>query len=696
MEEIRKILYQKAARELPDFPKNLDDLYVAILPYSKIVQTCAWEDFLWLKARGKNTIGQIQDAHIKRTGTKVLLVHGEERLANNTQLRRIHNNYNDLVVFWTIVDTRAVLSQDVRPQIWELAQKMDVYWETGVFPGTSNTVANDQSQSSVGVHRPMASQDASPGTQVEEITFTRAVVDDILKKLRAERPKAKLVLKASQSQTAYFIECFDCINVAYKMTSVKQAQKVQVRLSAHLKDPAHILLERGRTGETQSQVRLTSAIRSQMIDSPPGSLGDRRGRVSGDLSSSKLPRDMRVDYITVGSIMNRVCRVTCEICHSWSYEVKISSSEEAFAAAQWHASDTPHQIRLEETLEELRNLEKPGDHSMLLFLRRDYPKADLWIKNYSSLQNIDLRCMDCGSAVCTLANNRDRHNASIAVRGHMRRFHPYEVEEGVSIPTSGTTVSGQRGLKSLSPKDASGSPFSQLRGVRDRTSHSTTGLFRKLTEAKSYASPSSEVSILTSVIHPVVKTATTETPRTALDPIATSYTNIPYTNLKFRTDLAILRAKYPLDNFIAKVTKLFEPDSDPDSDSDIISKRTSASYDTWNMKGAVRHIYMRCHDCSRDIHAEQGRWLLELESHLASEDHRLASIKKIESDKALAAKRKKNHEKQDEKAKPDEVDIKARLREQSNFIKETTAMHKKLKRTAPEDRGGRVLKTKFR
>lgn len=92
-----------------------------------------------------------------------MLVHGEERLVNNTQLRRIHNNYNDLVVFWTIVDTRAVLSQDVRPQIWELAQKMDVYWETGVFPGTSNTVAGDQSQSSVGVHRPMTSQDASTG-----------------------------------------------------------------------------------------------------------------------------------------------------------------------------------------------------------------------------------------------------------------------------------------------------------------------------------------------------------------------------------------------------------------------------------------------------------------------------------------------------------------------------------------------------
>lgn len=56
-------------------------------------------------------------------------------MSDNTQLRELANrDYGDLLVFWTIVDTGHVLSHEVRPFVWDMAKKMEEYWETNILP----------------------------------------------------------------------------------------------------------------------------------------------------------------------------------------------------------------------------------------------------------------------------------------------------------------------------------------------------------------------------------------------------------------------------------------------------------------------------------------------------------------------------------------------------------------------------------
>lgn len=83
----------------------------------------------------KNTIGQITNFHARRTGTKAILVCGDRKVPDNTLLRELASRgRGDLLVFWTIVDTKHVLSHEVRPFVWDMAKRMEEYWETNILP----------------------------------------------------------------------------------------------------------------------------------------------------------------------------------------------------------------------------------------------------------------------------------------------------------------------------------------------------------------------------------------------------------------------------------------------------------------------------------------------------------------------------------------------------------------------------------
>jgi hypothetical protein len=144
-------MHKKASANLPTFPKRADDFYIAILPHNITVRSCEWKDFFWLKARGvsrnenaigqaapneqpqKNTLGQIKKFHIRKFGTPVSFVCGDQYVTENTLLRDAATRASgDLLVFWTIVDTKRVLSHEVRPAVWDIARSMEEYWESDI------------------------------------------------------------------------------------------------------------------------------------------------------------------------------------------------------------------------------------------------------------------------------------------------------------------------------------------------------------------------------------------------------------------------------------------------------------------------------------------------------------------------------------------------------------------------------------
>ncbi|KAH7403891.1 hypothetical protein BKA64DRAFT_670181 [Cadophora sp. MPI-SDFR-AT-0126] len=105
MDEYTEILYKKASSSLPNWPKGQNDFYVAILSHDKHVRSCEHKDLLWLKVRGKHTVGQVRAFHNKRVGRKVLLYDGKSIVPDDIQIRYLnHHPGGEVVVFWTKLD----------------------------------------------------------------------------------------------------------------------------------------------------------------------------------------------------------------------------------------------------------------------------------------------------------------------------------------------------------------------------------------------------------------------------------------------------------------------------------------------------------------------------------------------------------------------------------------------------------------
>ncbi|KAE8441769.1 hypothetical protein EG329_004327 [Mollisiaceae sp. DMI_Dod_QoI] len=109
--ENREILYEKASRCLPNFPKKPTDFYVAILPHKKSVRNGEWEDLLWLRVRGKHTVAQVKKFYATAFGTQVIFMDGGSVVREDTQIRALNHLKTDLVALWTVAAEREPLGE---------------------------------------------------------------------------------------------------------------------------------------------------------------------------------------------------------------------------------------------------------------------------------------------------------------------------------------------------------------------------------------------------------------------------------------------------------------------------------------------------------------------------------------------------------------------------------------------------------
>ncbi|CAG8972655.1 hypothetical protein HYALB_00011394 [Hymenoscyphus albidus] len=135
MSSYQEKVLQVASQILPDWPKKPTQFYVAILPYNVTVPTCQHADFFWLKCGGRTTIATLRKAYIAQSETSVELMY-EDRVKpqDDTQIRNLYHTRSDILVFWTIVNTTEVLSLDVHPNFWAIANRMQAIWAGRASP----------------------------------------------------------------------------------------------------------------------------------------------------------------------------------------------------------------------------------------------------------------------------------------------------------------------------------------------------------------------------------------------------------------------------------------------------------------------------------------------------------------------------------------------------------------------------------
>lgn len=93
-------LHHTASSRLPDWPKEPNGFYVAILPHHISVAKCNKDNFLWLKA------GTIRSIHSERVeiGTDTILVDGMEIVMDDAQMQNFDHFKSGTVVLWANED----------------------------------------------------------------------------------------------------------------------------------------------------------------------------------------------------------------------------------------------------------------------------------------------------------------------------------------------------------------------------------------------------------------------------------------------------------------------------------------------------------------------------------------------------------------------------------------------------------------
>ncbi|CZR70204.1 uncharacterized protein PAC_20105 [Phialocephala subalpina] len=423
---------------LPNFPKKSTDFYVAILPHKKSVKTGRWEDLLWLRVKGKNTVAQVKNFYTKTAGTQAMFIDGGSVVREDTEIRTLNHLKTDLVVLWTVSAEREVLGETTASRQNAKASAGSAVKREKSDEAAKSTVKaqRDKDRDKTATRFMFGEQPESPPPRIESV---KSIVYD------CRRTFAGSVFKVAQDGPLPKVTCLDCPDYCHEVPILRftglalqdhhNSQDHKTRMQNRLSRTSNLKLLLREIDRNHSPAKFTlldekeslkPRIKCSLCPEWVYSLGVEETAISAaryvtlhaeSKSHKELPRNARAQELGVSGWMevktellalksrlpNSVfavqhqagrklpCDVICKDCTEFKLSVTTREGlRQLFSNLSVHCETQKHLTQMALRLQTISDLRAP-----LARLNRQYPGSGFTLQDLDKFAGPLIKCTAC-------------------------------------------------------------------------------------------------------------------------------------------------------------------------------------------------------------------------------------------------------------------------------------------------------------